>query len=196
MSEKEFLTLGAYTDQAMSTCLPQCFNPAYLALKLVGEWGEAVTELRDSSLDNTRAVKELGDVMWYLSVMNRLMKFLPETTSMKKDTLEFCNFTGLQLPNAERLLRVNKVPMEVYLELSKLTEALGKMIRDEDITPNSKYYLDANHAYVNVFRLVEDMCYYISEYSIDGVQIVLSAVTEKLTRRHSAGTINGAGSDR
>jgi NTP pyrophosphatase (non-canonical NTP hydrolase) len=70
------VTFDEYQDQA----LPMAFYPdesrvIYPALGLAGESGEAVEKvkkyLRDGRLDRAGLIKEMGDVLWYLSALSR-----------------------------------------------------------------------------------------------------------------------------
>lgn len=64
-----------YQAKAKETAIyPASYAMTYLALKLCGESGEVAEKIGKSIRDNTRLddsdlVKELGDVLWYVSML-------------------------------------------------------------------------------------------------------------------------------
>lgn len=68
------MKLNEYQNQAVSTAKSNIKNDeAYLALGLVGEAGEVAEKIkksiRDGVLDVEGLQKELGDVLWYISIL-------------------------------------------------------------------------------------------------------------------------------
>lgn len=82
------MTLNEYQTKAMETSLPECETLQYLALALCGESGEVAEKvkkvIRDRGgkffADDTQAIAmELGDVLWYLSVMAKKLGYTLQT---------------------------------------------------------------------------------------------------------------------
>lgn len=81
------MTLNDYQIEALKTSIPSCESYTYLALALCGESGEVAEKvkkvLRDKNgqfyaPDLTAIALELGDVLWYLSVMAKRLGFTLE----------------------------------------------------------------------------------------------------------------------
>lgn len=70
-NERTRMNLNEYQKQAMTTCEEQCDNIIYMTLGLAGEAGEFANkvkkQIRDGALDEKAAMKELGDVLWYVA---------------------------------------------------------------------------------------------------------------------------------
>lgn len=87
------MKLNEYQDRASETCLPQASNISYLALGLAGEAGEVADKvkklIRDDKLDLEGVVKELGDVLWYVSNLAAYLGTpLEEVAQINIDKLE------------------------------------------------------------------------------------------------------------
>lgn len=72
---KEVFIFPEYIKKAKDTCQPQCFNEAYLSLGLISEVGEIAGKMKRVIRDGEEIctedmVKELGDVLWYVSVLS------------------------------------------------------------------------------------------------------------------------------
>lgn len=81
------MTLNDYQIEVVKTSIPNCESYSYLALAICGEAGEVAEKvkkvLRDKngqffSPDLTGIALELGDVLWYLSVMAKRLGFTLE----------------------------------------------------------------------------------------------------------------------
>lgn len=99
------MTLEEYQEQAMTTCLPESENFAYMMLNLVSEVGEIAgkvgksirkgqlvineNELSAIGYDqDTELMKEAGDVLWQLSGLCSVMGWsLEEIAQMNLDKL-------------------------------------------------------------------------------------------------------------
>ena len=84
---KDNMTLNKYQIEALKTSIPTCESYSYLALAICGEAGEVAEKIkkviRDKngqffSPDLTGIALELGDVLWYLSVMAKKLGFTLE----------------------------------------------------------------------------------------------------------------------
>jgi NTP pyrophosphatase (non-canonical NTP hydrolase) len=69
------MTFEEYQDQARKTAIyPASHAIVYPALGLSGESGEVAEKvkkwIRDGNLDKESLIKELGDVLWYLSALS------------------------------------------------------------------------------------------------------------------------------
>lgn len=66
------MELNEYQNRAAETLLPTSDNLNYLALGLASEAGEfagkAKKLIRDGEFDGKAAMKELGDVLWYVAM--------------------------------------------------------------------------------------------------------------------------------
>ena len=65
------MTLNEYQTKAMQTCMEESKNLNYMALGLASEAGEVAGKakklIRDGEFDRRAALKELGDVLWYVA---------------------------------------------------------------------------------------------------------------------------------
>ena len=65
------MTLNEYQKRAMQTCMEESKNLNYMVLGLASEAGEVAGKakklIRDGHLDKRAALKELGDVLWYVA---------------------------------------------------------------------------------------------------------------------------------
>ena len=69
-----------YEEAAIETALPKIKNNLnYLGLGLTGESGEVAEKLkkgiRDGSIDKKGLLLELGDVLWYITLLARALGF-------------------------------------------------------------------------------------------------------------------------
>lgn len=66
------MDLNEYQQRARATLLPTSDNLNYLALGLASEAGEFAGKckkaIRDGEFDDKAAMKELGDVLWYVAM--------------------------------------------------------------------------------------------------------------------------------
>ncbi|HSX18473.1 MAG TPA: nucleoside triphosphate pyrophosphohydrolase family protein [Candidatus Saccharimonadales bacterium] len=76
------MTLDEYQAKALSTLLDSANDLTYVTLGLNGEAGEVADKIkkwiRDSdsdlaSLDKEAIIKELGDILWYVTIMAKLL---------------------------------------------------------------------------------------------------------------------------
>lgn len=90
------MLLDAYQKEATALAIYPRFegnlNFAYPALGLIGEAGEVSEKIkkgiRDNVLDKQEVAKELGDVLWYLSVLAAEMGYdLSDVAQMNLDKL-------------------------------------------------------------------------------------------------------------
>lgn len=76
------MELNEYQNRAAETLLPTSDNLNYLALGLASEAGEfagkAKKLIRDSEFDDKAAMKELGDVLWYVAMAARKLGYTLE----------------------------------------------------------------------------------------------------------------------
>ena len=65
------MTLNEYQKRAMQTCMEKSKNLNYMVLGLASEAGEVAGKakklIRDGEFDRRAALKELGDVLWYVA---------------------------------------------------------------------------------------------------------------------------------
>ena len=73
------MELNEYQLRAAETLLPTSDNLNYLALGLASEAGEfagkAKKFIRDGEFDDKAAMKELGDVLWYVAMAARKLGY-------------------------------------------------------------------------------------------------------------------------
>ena len=76
------MELNEYQNRAEETLLPTSDNLNYLALGLASEAGEfagkAKKLIRDGEFDDKAAMKELGDVLWYVAMAARKLGYTLE----------------------------------------------------------------------------------------------------------------------
>jgi len=89
---KEKITMKEYQQFARYSCLRQCWDLNYLALGLCGEAGEVADKLkkciREEDTADQDVIKELGDVLWYLTNMATYLGYdLSEVAEMNKEKL-------------------------------------------------------------------------------------------------------------
>ena len=76
------MELNEYQKRAAETLLPTSDNLNYLALGLASEAGEfagkAKKLIRDGEFDGKAAMKELGDVLWYVAMAARKLGYTLE----------------------------------------------------------------------------------------------------------------------
>ena len=92
------MTLNEFQIEALKTSIPTCETYTYLALAICGEAGEVAEKvkkvIRDKngqffSPDLTGIALELGDVLWYVSVMAKRLGFtLEEIASLNLDKIK------------------------------------------------------------------------------------------------------------
>lgn len=96
-------TLNQYQETAQDTALSLALDAEegwlYCALGLAGETGEFIERVkkgwRDGELDTTAAAKELGDVLWYLSMCAVHLGFsLEEVAVMNIEKLQQRQLNG------------------------------------------------------------------------------------------------------
>lgn len=84
------MTLNEYQDEAARTGAHSDFNPSglsYLTLGLCGESGEFADHIKKwlghgHDLDMSAMKKELGDVLWYLSQISKMLGFSLEEVAI------------------------------------------------------------------------------------------------------------------
>ena len=72
------MTIKEYQRKAMRTATPKCYNTANAALGLTGEAGEVADEVKKCMYQGhpwqpSKIIEELGDVLWYVTLMAELM---------------------------------------------------------------------------------------------------------------------------
>lgn len=92
--ETEMETMNEYQKQALTFALPHIINSReYAALGLCGEAGEVAEKvkkgIRDGKLNPEMLALELGDVLWYLSLLSHQLGYtLEEIAKMNLWKLE------------------------------------------------------------------------------------------------------------
>lgn len=101
---KMITNLDQYQDAAAKTAIyPDETALAYLATGLAGEAGEVAGKIAkffrgDGMLDEDAVIKELGDVLWFVSELSRAME-------VPLSTVAHVNIRKLQKRQAEGLLK-------------------------------------------------------------------------------------------
>ena len=76
------MELNEYQNRAAETLLPTSDNLNYLALGLASEAGEFAGKvkklIRDGEFDGKAAMKELGDVLWYVAMAAKKLGYTLE----------------------------------------------------------------------------------------------------------------------
>ena len=192
---KEELTLNSYQVAAMSTALPASLNTAYMAYGLVNEIGELQEKLISESsgmVSSEDALKELGDVLWYIAGVSHIRGWklsevmtgiVTDITINEYEAKEFAkrsDSTSRQDSNV--ILSIN-----LSLAAGSLCGALKKEIRDNAHKPDVE-----KEALRKIFQISTVLAKKLGST----LEHVATANIAKLASRKARGVIGGNGDNR
>lgn len=176
MSKRKSMEVDQYAKVAASTAIYPIIKagiPVYPALKISGEAGE-FEEAMDR-LDVKQVLAEAGDITWYLAMIARDIGFDASVV-----------LSQMELPPRTHQRG------DVLIHAARISEAVGKWIRDESITKKEE-------AQVKIARLCRELAWALTAaIRVHGLTLgeAMAANAKKLADRKARDVIQGSGDER
>lgn len=160
----------------------------YPVLGLGGELGELAQELWEDIIVSDNIIKEVGDVIWYISAICSEMNIL------MSDVTGCSNFTTFQdrVLYSERQPILKDLLLEAFIEIGIINENAKKSIRDSKGIISLERVQTIKTSLGRILAILAIIC------KRQGLNFDAVAQTnlDKLATRKANGTISGSGNDR